>query len=531
MSRDLPTLTPQTILQKLESRFCDGLLTLRDLPHPSKLKDMDRAVERIVRAIESRERIVLIGDYDVDGVSSVSVMRLFFASIGYELDWIIPNRFRDGYGLSTSLIDRVEGYDLIITVDNGISAIESADICASMGIDLIITDHHIAPSTLPKAYAIIDQKQSECSFPYNEICGAQIAWYLCTAINVKMGTKIDMKQYLGVVALAVVADIMPLQHINRVMVQYGLGILTRGDMPFIEAYMEHSDKSSISSEDIAFGLAPILNSAGRLEDASLAVEFICSDSVDRATMMLEELIALNEQRKGIESSISEQVIDSVDESSSVIVAYSEEWHEGVVGIVAARVARHYQRPAIILCANGDTLKGSGRSFGECDLFGIVNPHRDILIKFGGHSMAIGLSISTEQIAEFRARVNRDYDTLHLNRAKYIDPDILGHLDFGYIDFGLIELMEQFEPYGEANSRPKFMTRGVKIVSVQQMGREKNHLRFALEHRGVIQTAVQFKTREVYRVGEYIDITYTISKNSFRDSITIQLMIDEVERVG
>lgn len=530
MTDSLPTLTPECIFSLLSGRFEDSFLSLKDLPHPEEFKDMQKAVSRIQWAIENRERIMLIGDYDVDGVISTSVMKLFFASIAYPLEWIIPNRFRDGYGLSTTLIPRIKEADLVITVDNGISAVEAAKACRDLDIDLIITDHHIVPKIVPDAYAIINQKQKACHFPYAEICGAQIAWYLCTALNQALGSKIDMKAYLELVAIAIVADMMPLQHINRAMVQAGIRLLNQSQRPCIKAFKEHSHKSGLTSEDIAFFLAPILNSAGRLEDASQAVDFVCSKNMYDARVYLEQLIVLNEQRKALEQEITDEAMQKVDSSSKVIVVSSEGWHEGVVGIVAARIARKFEKPAIVLNQKERLCKGSGRSFNGCDLFSLVDAQRGILEKFGGHSAAIGLSIDADRLEQFREALNRKAEALCSQEA-FVDPDILGILSFQHVEFPLLALIAQFEPFGTGNSKAKFMTQNVEVLAVQKMGKEGNHLRLTLREADTIHQGVQFKTYECYTPGEHVHIVYTLSENHFRGNTTIQLMVERIIRIG
>jgi len=526
MNNLLPTLDYEAIFTLLSQRFDDTFLSLRDLPHPSTFKDMDRAVERIVQAIKHGEKIMLIGDYDVDGVISTSVMRLFFQAIDMPLSWIIPNRFTNGYGLSTTLIPRIEGHDLVITVDNGISAVEAAEECQKLGIDLIITDHHIVPEVVPEAYAIIDQKQTACNFPHAEICGAQIAWYLCTALNRALGTKIDMKAYLELVCMAIIADIMPLKHINRAMVQAGIKLLNQSQRPCIRAYREQSNREQLVAEDIAFGLAPILNSAGRLEDASLAVAFICSTNIYDARTHLESLTMLNDSRKALEQQITDEATHEVDRAQKVIVVASETWHEGVVGIVAARLARKFERPAIVLTKNGSLFKGSGRSFNGCDLFGLVDTQRHLLSKFGGHRAAIGLAINEENLNTFREALDRQAASL-CSQEPFVDPDILGELPFDQIGFPLIEMIAQFEPFGEANPKPKFLTRSAEILAVQTMGKEGNHLRFTFRHNGTIHNGVQFKTYAQYEIGQRVDIVYTVNINHFRGESTVQLMVERV----
>ncbi|HSR73320.1 MAG TPA: single-stranded-DNA-specific exonuclease RecJ [Sulfurovum sp.] len=520
-------LTLQALETLLEKRFEEGFLTLRDLPQPSMFKDMDKATQRIVSAIQNKEKITIIGDYDVDGVTSTTLMKLFFDEIGYKIEWIIPNRFRDGYGLSSNIIPRILGTDLAITVDNGISAVYAAKLCKEEGIELIITDHHILAPEIPDAYAIINQKQEECIFPYADVCGAQIAWYLIASLKNALNIKIDMVGYVELVAIAIIADMMPLKHINRAMVLAGIKALNKSKRPAIKAFLEHIQKENMNAEDIGFFLAPLLNSAGRMEDASFAVEFLASNNIYDARVRLERLIEFNTLRKVTEHDITQEAMLKVDHKEEVLIVVGEEWHEGVVGIVAARVARACEKPCIVLTQNEEgLLKGSGRSFGECDLFAIVDSTRMHLEKFGGHQAAIGLSLKEESLESFRTEVQRNFA-----EGKYVkelfDPEIVGELHFSVISFDLTKVVKKYEPYGQGNSTPKFISTNVEILQADTMGKEGEHLRFSFAQDGIVMQGVKFKTRERFEVGQKVDITYTVNENHFRGNVTLQLMVDKI----
>lgn len=511
----------------LFERFEEGFLSLRDLPQPSQFKDMDKATQRIVEAIEKKEKITIIGDYDVDGVTSTTLMKLFFDEIGYPIEWIIPNRFRDGYGLSSKIIPLIVGTNLAITVDNGISAVEAAKLCKEEGIDLIITDHHLLAPEIPEAYAIVNQKQESCSFPYEDVCGAQIAWYLIASLKNALGVKIDMMEYMALVSIAIIADMMPLQHINRTMVLAGIQALNKTHRPAIKAYLEQSQKEKLNSEDIAFFLAPLLNSAGRMDDASHAVDFLRSTNIYDARVRLEKLIEFNNLRKATEHHITQHALLQVDQKDKVIIVVGEDWHEGVVGIVAARVARVCEKPCIVLTqSENGLLKGSGRSYGTCDLFSIVDGSRGYLEKFGGHQAAIGLSLKEENLEAFRNEVQQNfYEADHLQEVS--DPEIVGDLHFSNISFDLTAIVKKFEPYGEGNSAPKFISKNVEILQSDTMGKEGEHLRFSFAQDGIIMQGVKFKTKEVFEVGSKVDITYTVNENHFRGNVTLQLMVDKI----
>jgi len=512
----------------LENRFKEGFLSLKDLPQPSTFKDMDKATKRIVKAIENKENITIVGDYDVDGVTSTTLMRLFFEEIDYPIEWIIPNRFKDGYGLSANIIPRILGTDLAITVDNGISAVYAAKLCKEEGIELIITDHHLLAPEVPECYAIIDQKQEECTFPYSDVCGAQIAWYLIASLKNALEVKINMMSYMELVSIAIIADMMPLQHINRAMVEAGLKALNNSTKPAIKAFKEHAQKETLNAEDIGFFLAPLLNSSGRMEDASFSVDFLASTNIYDARVRLEKLKDFNTLRKATEQDITTKALAQVNANDEVIVVEGEYWHEGVVGIVAARVARHHSKPCIVLSNDGEgTLKGSGRSFGACDLFAITDGCRSHLEKFGGHQAAIGLSLTYESLEAFKTQLNVNFVNGNYIKDE-VDPDIVGELHFSDISFDLTKLVKNYEPYGQGNPTPKYISKNVEILQADTMGKEAEHLRFSFSQDGVVMAGVQFKTSEVYEVGSKVDVIYTVNENHFRGNVTLQLMVEKIK---
>ena len=520
-------ITLEALEKILISRFKEGFLSLKDLPHPSTFKDMDRATERIVRAIENKEKITIIGDYDVDGVTSTTLMRLFFEEIAYEIEWIIPNRFKDGYGLSTNIIPRIKGTDLAITVDNGISAVYAAKLCKEEGIELIITDHHLLPPEMPECYAIIDQKQEECTFPYADVCGAQIAWYLIASIKNALGIQMNMMPFMELTAIAIIADMMPLQHINRVMINAGIEALNKSTRPAIKAFLEHAQKETLGAEDIGFFLAPLLNSAGRMDDAKYAVEFLASTNIYDARVRLGRLVDFNNARKATEQEITAKALIQANPEDEIIVVEGEAWHEGVVGIVAARVARHYGKACIVLSDNGKgILKGSGRSFDSCDLFGITQSCRSCLEKFGGHQAAIGLSLKTENLGCFKKQLQKNYTQGNYLKEE-TDRDIIGELHFKDISFELTDLVKKYEPYGQGNPKPKFISSNVEILQAGSMGKKGEHLRFSFVQDGIVMAGVQFKTCDVYEVGSKVDVIYTVNENNFRGNVTLQMLVEKI----
>ena len=520
--------TPEALFSLLSSRFEEeGFLTLKDLPSPFAFADMQKAVDRIVSAIKRKERIVVIGDYDVDGVVATTILKRFFDEIGYEIAWIIPNRFEDGYGISVSVLDKIGACDLVVTVDNGISAVDAAKICKERNIDLIVTDHHLLPPRLPDAYAIVDPQRDDCTFPYKAVCGAQIAWYLVAALKQAMQASIDLKAMLPFTAIAIIADMMPLKHINRTMTIAGLQMMAKSELPAFRAYKEYVQKESFDAEDIGFSLAPLLNSAGRMEEAAYAVSFLDAPNIYEARSALQRLIAFNERRKEIEAAMTRDAYEMIKKSDAVTVVKGENWHEGVVGIVAARLSTLGKKPCIVLCEeeNG-MLKGSGRSYGECDLFSLVDPLRAYLDKFGGHAAAIGIRLEAERFDAFKAAINRAYEKGDY-RTVAVQNGIVGELDFATIDFALTSVIKRFEPYGVGNPKPLFYTPKAVVRDIRTIGKEGAHLRFVLEHEGNIFPAVRFKSDERFEIGSEVDIVYSVSENIFRGKTSLQLMIEEM----
>ena len=523
-----PILDKSLIYNILYSRFKGEFLTLKDLPHPNYFKDMQLGVNRVVRAIRAKEKIALIGDYDVDGVVATTIIKELFREINYPIEWIIPNRFSDGYGISKSVIDRVEA-DLIITVDNGIAAIEAANLCKERNIDLIITDHHTVGDKLPVAYATINQKQSDCSFPYKEICGAQIAWYFATAIARELGVKLNSKKLLGITALAIVADIMPLTDINRAMLIAGLQVLNKEDFAFIKALKEQGFKN-IDSQSIAYYIAPLLNSAGRLEDASIVSEFLFTKDVEVAKSILQQLVELNNLRKDIEQNITKEAFKQVDKDDAIAVVWGHNWNEGVVGIVASRVSEHFKIPAIVLSCKDGICKGSGRSYANCDLYSLVATAKGYFLKFGGHKSAIGLSLEQDRVPIVKSLLNLEAKKLCKGSSDF-DSSILGILPFSQIDLELVDLLSKFEPYGEANPRPKFITKNVEVLEIYEVGKNKEHKRYRLRDKNRVFSAIEFRSKSQIEIGDIVEIIYTVDKNEYNGNLYINLYIEAIKKEG
>ena len=525
---NIPTLTKNELYELLSSRFHTEDKKLADIPNPAFMYNAPAAAKKIVEAIRANKKITLVGDYDVDGVSSTAIVVDFFRQIPYPLEAIIPNRFRDGYGVSPNVLERIDA-DLIITVDNGISAIGAAHICKERGIDLIITDHHTPGDILPDATFIVDPKLEECKYPFKEICGAQVAWLLMGLVKKELALQIDMRQFLDILAIAIIADIMPLIDINRTIVKEGLKLIATSTRPSSIIIRDFLNKKVITSEDVAFSIAPRINSAGRLEDASIALEFYTARDTNAAYKQFELLGQLNELRKETEAQTTKKAILEVNADDLVIVVSGENWHEGVVGIIASRLVDKFGKPAIVLNVENGVAKGSARSIGDVSIYELIKENNSYLEKFGGHKMAAGMGLKADNIVAFREAINES--------AKKIDPKdfepkemISGILDTDDIDLELLALLEGFEPYGEANLRPSFLLKDAEVVNIKLMGADKSHSRIEIRqypHQRKTVEIIAFRT--VYEMPENKKITcsYKVAKNEFNGKINIQLLCNKI----
>ena len=519
-------LTKETIRHLLASRFADDECTkLSMMPSPHLFKDIEKAAKRIKQAIENSESIAIVGDYDVDGVVSSVIVTEFFDDLGVDYTLRIPNRFTDGYGLNPKIVEELDA-TLIITVDNGISAVEAAAYCKSKGIDLIITDHHTPPEELPDAYAIVNPKQDDCNFPSCEICGAQVAWYLIAAVKEECQVNYDLSRYLDILAIAIMADMMELRDMNRAMVKSGIKALNNSARPAFKAIKQLFHKEQFETDDISFLIAPLINSSGRMDDALFSYEFLRSKYLDEASEHLEGIVALNNLRKEEERLLFESSLETIKEGENIIVSWGEGWHEGVIGIVASRLAKRFKKPAIVFSIEGEKAKGSARSVGSVDILALVAEQEALLYGYGGHKGAAGMSMAPENLPAFKDAMIKACALLEPSSFKAHDG-LLGEIDPDEIDFELLEILEHFEPYGQKNPRPSFIIRGIDVKVNRFIGKENNHLKLILQTPNKTLESLFFNYDESVKKGDSIDILFTISKNSYRGLVTPQLLIKQI----
>ncbi len=519
-------LTINDIEQILHSRVKeDTYKTLKSIPTPDTFKDMQKATQRIIKAIQNDEAINVVGDYDVDGVTSTALMVNFFTAIGVEINYIIPNRFEHGYGLSPIILEEI--YDgIIITVDNGISAIEAAKICKDRGLDLIITDHHTVGVQLPEAYAIVNPKQSDCPFPFKDICGAQVAWYLCASIKNTLKIQYNLMELFDLLALAIVADIMPMKSLNQTMVKAGLKAIQQSQRPCMIALRQRYGLDVITEEDIGFKIAPLINCAGRMSDPSIALEFLLSFDEFEANMQLDYLLELNEARKQEQLQIFNEAKAQVDENDKVIVVSSQKWNEGIIGIVASKLCEKYKKPSIVFSMEEKKAKASARSTAEVNLYELIASCSELLDGFGGHKQAAGLSLHPQKIQEFKEMLNMNIEQ-QVQLEDDCENNSLGGFCISEVGETVYNLIESYRPYGITNPYPIFTFSSLEVLNVTKMGKNKEYTKLVVSNGKDTIEVVIFTDFEDVTIGQKINFTANISKNEFRGEVKFNLMFKEL----
>ncbi|MGP1485968.1 MAG: single-stranded-DNA-specific exonuclease RecJ [Campylobacter sp.] len=521
-------LNKEKIKELLNKRFEKDIhKKLSEIPTPEALKDVFKGAARIKEAIEKNEKIVIVGDYDVDGVIASVIMAEFFDDLGVSNYTVrIPNRFSDGYGLNPQIVQDVSDTDLIITVDNGISAVEAAQICKQNGIDLIITDHHMPPEILPDAFAIINPKQKDCHFPNIEICGAQVAWYMVGALKEVCHINYDMAKFLDLLAIAIIADMMELRDLNRILVKLGISKLNSSKRVAFKAIKNFYGKDKFECDDISFLIAPLINSSGRMNDAINSFNFLHTKNIREADEYLDMIVTFNNSRKEEEKTLFECSLKDVKDDEQIIVTWGKGWHEGVIGIVASRLAKQFKKPAIVFSIDENRAKGSARSVGKLDILSLIATHENLLSGYGGHKGAAGIVIDPINLDKFKTAINNSCLLMDLHEfSTYDEP--LGEIQAADVDFDLLEILEFFEPYGQKNPRPLFEIKSATVKNKKLIGREQNHLKLILQKDGKCLEALFFNFTYQPQIGQNIDVIFSISKNSFRGLVTPQLLVKEI----
>lgn len=512
-----------------------------ELPSAFLFTDMQKAVERIQQALERGEHILLYGDYDVDGTMSISLLTLFLKARGAELSYYINDRFTEGYGLSDNGVAEAarRGAGLVITVDCGISALNEIAALQEQGIDVIVCDHHEPGAQLPSAFAVLNPKVSGCRYPFRELCGCGVAFKLVQALSSSFGLPDkEWEKYLDLVAIATVADLVPLSGENRRYIRDGLlGMKARPRMSIRELCgVMGQEPSSLNAMSIAFGIAPRINAAGRMQTAATAVELMTAPDPETCRSHAEKLEELNLERREIDAGImksAEELVENYFASYvSSLVLYREEWHLGVLGIVASRLQEKYYLPTVVLGGSDGLIKGSVRSISGLNIYEVLKECGDLLVKFGGHEAAAGLTILPEQLQAFRKR----FDTICSEKLGYEERQkelvIDTELGLDTVTPNFMKVLGQFAPYGLGNPEPVFFTRGLAISGYPRLLKGR-HAKFSVRTaKGKIFDVIAFSREDIYRALERgssrpVSLAYTLEENVWNGRTSVQLKLKDI----
>ncbi len=517
-----------------------------DMLHdPFLMKDMDKAINRINAAVENKEKVMVFGDYDVDGTTAVSLVYTFLKSLSGDIAHYIPDRYKEGYGISTQGIDfaKANGYTLIIALDCGIKSVDKIDYANSLGVDFIICDHHRPGAEIPNAVAVLDPKRNDCPYPYKELSGCGIGFKLVQAFaqqNEMPFSQLD--QYLDLVAISIAADIVPITGENRILAYFGLQRLNREPRPGIKAILDLSGfkRDELTINDIVFTIAPRINAAGRIDSGTKAVELLISRNEDLAGFLGDGINDQNNTRKTLDQLITEQALQQIEDNDDFktrksTVLYNPEWHKGVIGIVASRLTDRYYRPTIVLTKSNDMVSGSARSVKDFDVYNAIESCSELLEQFGGHMYAAGLTMREENVEAFRAKfediVSSTIEEKMLTREIEIDAE----LSLTDITGSFYNILKQFAPFGPGNLSPIFRSSG---VTDNGRGRVvgNNHLKLTLTQEGNqlgVYDGIAFQLghhHPMVEQQEAFDVVYHIEENNFNNRITLQLNIKDLKFV-
>ena len=509
--------------------------SLADLHDPFLMKDMDKAVERILLAISSEQPILIYGDYDVDGTCSVAVLYLFLSAIYPNVFTYVPDRYKEGYGVSSQGIDFADDNQipLIITLDCGIKSHERVAYARERGIDMIITDHHTPSETLPEALAVLNPKRADCSYPYKELCGCGIGFKLVQALCKTLDFSPETAyKYLDLVALATCADIVPLTGENRILVHTGLQLINQQPTEVMQLLLA-SAKRPVEVRDLVFVAAPRINAAGRMEHAEKAVRFLIGCDLDKAT----ELEYLNTQRKTTDEQITEQalcmILSQGEEEAPATVVFSQDWHKGVIGIVASRLIETYYRPTIVFTQSGDVLAASARSVKGFNLYEALCECKDELIQFGGHTAAAGMTLRPENYERFKQKFQEVVERTLPQELRSPKLTLSGELPLGDITYTFYHCLQRFAPFGPKNMTPVFYAHGVLAKEVRRVGKDFSHLRMILtdpksNHDFVAVGFGLAPQKELIESGQPLTIAYQLTENSWQGRTSLELIIKGVK---
>jgi single-stranded-DNA-specific exonuclease len=514
--------------------------SLEDLHDPYLMKDMEKAVARIEKAIENEENILVFGDYDVDGTTAVSLVSSYLKTYYPNVATYIPDRYDEGYGISFKGIDFADdnGFSLIIALDCGIKSIDHVGYAKAKNIDFIICDHHRPGDSLPDAVAILDPKRDDCTYPYDELCGCGIGFKLIQALGQNRNETIhDLIPYLDLVSAAIAADIVPMTGENRVLAYFGLQVINSDPRPGIKAIIHQIKKQTLDITDVVFIIAPRINAAGRIKHGNHAVELLTEFDFEQAQQFASEIEAYNSERKDLDKLITKEALKQIEENNEkerfTSVVFQEDWHKGVIGIVASRLIETYYRPTLVFTKSGDKYAASARSVKGFDVYNALEACNEHLEQFGGHMYAAGMTLKEENYQIFKDAFEKEVErTIH---PDMLTPEIAvdAEIDFADITPKLIRILKQFEPYGPKNMTPIFLTKNIKDTGYgKPMGQEDEHLKlFVKQNNSEGIAAIGFNLGNKMELTTHqkpFQAVYCIDENEWKGKFSLQLRLRDIK---
>jgi single-stranded-DNA-specific exonuclease len=523
--------------------------SLSQLHDPFLMKDMDKAVDRLQKAMNNGEKILIYGDYDVDGTTAVALIYTYLKNFvnKKKIEFYIPDRYEEGYGISYKGIDYAadNGFGLVIVLDCGIKAVEKIEYANQRGVDFIICDHHRPDDVIPNAVAVLDSKRPDCEYPYKELSGCGVGFKLITALSMRLGRPIEeVYELLDYVAVSIAADIVPITGENRVLAYFGLIQLNKNPRPGIAAVLRQAEQKNITEKeltisDLVFLIGPRINAAGRLEKASDSVRLLLATNKDHAEKLAASINDLNSKRREFDNAITEEALQMIDADEKMrnaksTVIFNENWHKGVIGIVASRLTDSYYRPTIVLTRSGNLITGSARSIKNFDIYDAIDSCSDILEHFGGHKYAAGLSLKPENLKEFSERFEK-YVSEHLeddDLTPELNVDI--EMDFTNITPKFVRILKQFAPFGPGNLSPVFLTRNVVDAGFSRAVGNRKHLKLSVMQQGntdFVFSGIAFQKGDLYeRIHDKEPFTmcYYIEENFWQGKTTLQLNVKDIK---
>ena len=510
--------------------------TRKDFHDPFLMPDMEIAINRLLKAIENNQKIIIYGDYDADGITSTTVLKLFLEERGMDVSTYIPNRLNEGYGLNKGAIKKIydDGFRLMVTVDCGISGIEEVEYANSLGIEMIITDHHEPAESLPNAIAVVDAKRKDNEYPFNQLAGVGVVFKVIQALSMRLG--LDEKEYLkylDIVCIGTISDIVPLVDENRVIAKLGLKLVAQTRNIGLRALIEIIGFKNIDSSSVSFGIAPRINACGRMGNEKLALDlFLCKDK-DEVTKLAVKLNEYNIERQSIEKQMYDEAAEIIDENEkdkACIIVGKEGWHHGIIGIVSSKITEMYFKPSILICFDGNEGKGSGRSIPGFDLHEALMNCKQYLKKFGGHAMAVGVTVDKSEFGKFKSELEEYAKSCNVDKIVPI-INVDSELSLKDINVESVKSLSLLEPYGEANKMPLFLFRNLKINSIRSLS-EGKHLKLSLKDENFMVDAIGFNMGELsekYLLDDRVDIVGSLDINSYGGNESVQIVLKDIRK--